>query len=393
MPRKLRAIDLFCGAGGLSCGLEQAGINVLAGFEADPVAHRTFLVNHARQTAVREPTDVVELTAELVWRRLGCDAGDIDVVAGGPPCQGFSTAGNREIQDDRNLLVLHFARLVGELQPRFFVMENVVGLLSMRNRRGQRMLDTIDEAFAAHGYRTNIPRDHDDAPSLIVNAADHGVPQRRRRVLILGSREGAPPVLPRPTHQDRTSVPRDPTRRPHVSVDDAIGDLPEPSHQEPLTVPSRRAGSEFARAMRDQDGRLWNHTPTKHKPFMVDRMQRQEPGTPLYDTWAHAWVRLVADEPSPTVKENHNAPFVHHARPRVLTPRECARLQSFPDGFRFEGPKSRQLVQIGNAVPPLLGKAIGEAFVEAAANRGREGTGAAGDARENPWMTHLSSGG
>jgi DNA (cytosine-5)-methyltransferase 1 len=151
---------------------------------------------------------------------------------------------------------------------------------------------------------------------------------------------------------------------PHVTVREALEDLGEPVAAEPQPHGSA-ARSEFARLMRDGATALHDHVPTRHRADMIERMKAQAPGTPLYETWAHAWHRLDPDKPSPTVKENHNAPFVHPWQPRVTTPRECARLQSFPDRFTFIGPKSRKLVQVGNAVPPLLGMAVGRAVREA----------------------------
>jgi DNA (cytosine-5)-methyltransferase 1 len=377
MPMRPTAIDLFCGAGGLSVGLEMAGFDVLAGFDADAVAHRTYVANHGASRRVREAVDVTGLGAADVWTALDMAPGGLDVVAGGPPCQGFSTAGNRDAADERNALVFHFARLVGELRPRLFVMENVVGLLSMRTRAGRPVLEALGERFGAAGYRTNIPGDPGRYASLVVNAADHGVPQRRRRVLVFGACEGAGdvPRLPPPSHHDPWCLPLDGASRPHVTVREAIGDLPEPSAEEPMALEARADLSEFAASVRARDGRVWNHIPTRHKAWMIPRMRAQRHGEPLYDTWAHAWVRLCPDEPAPTVKENHNAPSVHPDHPRVLTPRECARLQSFPDWFRFEGTKSRQLVQVGNAVPPLLGRAIGHGLRAALDGRARSAAG------------------
>ncbi|MEM7245876.1 MAG: DNA cytosine methyltransferase [Acidobacteriota bacterium] len=366
MSRPLTTVDLFCGAGGLSCGLEMAGLKVLGGFDADAIAHQTFLGHHA-DSRVREPSDLSALTGEGIRDLVGVGPGEIDVMTGGPPCQGFSMAGNRKQGDVRNTLVFHYVRLLHELRPRFFVMENVVGLLSMKTPGGRPVIEALGEELTDLGYRTNIPDDDKLKKSLIVNAADHGVPQRRRRVLVFGSRDGEPlPALATPSHHDPSCVPIESGSRPYVTSGEALLDLPDPSRDEPLMLEPREDLCDYARWIRDPEGRCWNHIPTNHRPFMVERMKAQEPGTSLYDTWAHSWVRLIEDEPSPTVKENHNAPSVHPVQPRVLTPRECARLQSFPDGFKFEGKKSRQLVQIGNAVPPLLGRAIGEAFLTAA---------------------------
>ena len=357
-------LDLFCGAGGLSCGLEMTGFRVVGGVEADARACQTFLDNHPRADAFRGPVDVRELTARTVWDATGLEPGGLDVLVGGPPCQGFSMAGYRRTDDARNALVFEFSRLLDELAPAAFVMENVVGLASMTVDGRTKILRVLADEFDRLGYSTNIPEDEADWGSLIVDAADMGVPQHRRRVLILGARAGRDvPVFPGRTHAEAATSHRDSSLEPHVTVREALFGLPAPSFEESVPVAAAARGSSFAHLIRSPEGITFNHAPTRHAPWMVERMASQPRGTALYDTWAHAWYRLVPEEPAPTVKENHNAPFVHPDEPRVVTPRECARLQSFPDGFRFCGPKSRVLVQIGNAVPPLLGRRIGAALM------------------------------
>lgn len=366
MARKPRVLDLFCGAGGLSHGFVRAGFSVVGGVEVNEVAFKTFLHNHVGARRIRNAHDVTKVSATDVLDATGLDVGELDVIAGGPPCQGFSTAGFRERTDARNALVFHFVRLVDELRPKYFVMENVVGLLSMRNSAGSRVLSELKTAFDGIGYSSNIPTDESSWSSLVLNAADFGVPQRRRRVFVFGARDDLQlPPPPTATHAPRDVLPFTGSLSPYVTVRDAISDLPQPTTDGPTPLPSKKGLSEFAKAMRATTSSVYNHTPTRHKPFMVEKMRDQPAGKPLYDTWAHAWVRLDEDEPSPTVKENHNAPFVHPTEPRVVSPRECARLQSFPDAFRFFGPKSKQLVQIGNAVPPLLGEAVARSVLKA----------------------------
>lgn len=358
------ALDLFSGAGGLSCGLEMTGrIRVAGGVEHDARAHATFLKNHPGSTAPPGPSDVHEVRGDDILRQAG--ASQIDLVAGGPPCQGFSNAGYRDPSDLRNSLVFQYVRLVAELRPRFIVMENVVGLTTFRTTPAEFVMDRLCRELAALGYEMNVQEGRPESwRGAIVNAADYGVPQQRRRVLVLGCLHGEPPALV------ATHAPADRCGmlglKPWVTVGEALGDLPEPVADEPQPFGDAAELSDFARLMRAGADSLHDHVPTRHRAGMPERMAAQRPGEPLYETWGHAWVRLDAEKPSPTVKENHNAPFVHPTQPRVTTPRECARLQSFPDRFTFEGPKSRKLVQIGNAVPPLLGLAIGRAVLEAA---------------------------
>jgi len=362
---RLRAVDLFCGAGGMSRGLEMSrAVRVVAGVEHAPRAHASFKANHPEVRAFASPMDIHDVTGDAVLEQAEVDS--VDLVVGGPPCQGFSNAGYRDASDVRNSLVFQFVRLISELRPRHFVMENVVGMLSFRISPREMVMDRLARELHDLGYALNVvPGLPEQWKRAVVDAADYGVPQHRRRVILLGALDGAPPVL-QPTH-----APRDRARmlglRPHVTVGEALADLPEPLRDEPQPYGEVPPSSEFARLMRAGSEALHDHVPTKHRPGMPERMAEQRAGEPLYDSWAHAWVRLDPDEPSPTVKENHNAPFVHPWRARVTTPRECARLQSFPDTFHFEGPKSQKLVQIGNAVPPLLGLAIARAVAAAAA--------------------------
>jgi DNA (cytosine-5)-methyltransferase 1 len=361
----LLAVDLFAGAGGMSCGLEMAGVRVVAGVERDPFAHETFRHNHPHARATAAPADVHEVTGDALLAEAGVPR--VDLVVGGPPCQGFSQAGYRDPGDLRNSLVFQYVRLVGELRPRFLVMENVVGMLSFRISPSEMVMDRLARELAALGYSLNVTAGRPETwKAAVVDAADHGVPQHRRRVLVIGWLGDHAPVL-RPTHApaDRAALLG---LAPHVTVGEALGDLPEPTVEEPQPFGPATEPSGFARLMRSGAAMLPDHVPTTHRADMVVRMREQAVGTPLYATWAHAWYRLDPAAPSPTVKENHNAPFVHPASPRVTTPRECARLQSFPDRFVFSGRKSRKLVQIGNAVPPLLGRAIGRAVLEAAAS-------------------------
>jgi len=361
---RLTAIDLFAGAGGLSCGLEMTGrFRVVAAVEHDRRAHATFRRNHPEAHGLREAVDVHDVRGRDLLEAAGLDA--VDVVVGGPPCQGFSMAGYRDRGDVRNSLVFQFVRLVSELRPRWLVMENVVGMLSFRISRSEPVMRRLVQELAALGYAMDVDADRPDSwKRAVVNAADFGVPQHRRRVLLLGWRDAPPPRLV------RTHAPAEQAAllglAPHVTVGEALADLPEPVRDEPQALPPAAELSAFARLMREGATALHDHVPTRHRADMVARMEGQAWGTPLYDTWAHAWVRLDPARPSPTVKENHNAPFVPPWQPRVTTPRECARLQSFPDRFAFEGPKSRKLVQVGNAVPPLLGRAIGRALAAAA---------------------------
>ncbi len=333
----MNVLDLYCGAGGLSAGFELLrSFRVVAGLDHFAPALTTFYRNHPH--ANREFSDAVDISG-VSGVDLKRGLGNIEIVVGGPPCQGFSYAGRRAAIDDRRDHVWHFARLVSEIGPRAFVMENVNGLLvTGQEKRGQ-LLEDLTSYYERVGYRVT---------SQILDSSAYMVPQRRKRLFLVGIRDGAFD-FPLPAS---VAVP---------TVGDAFGDLPEPSG---VLVQSydRAPNGWLQKFLRFDSIALHNHTPSKHSSDVREKMSKQEPGTCLYPTWNHSWHRLVLDRPSPAVKENHRAPFVHPSEPRVTTPRECARLQTFPDWFVFEGTKTAQLIQVGNAVPVLLGFAVASAL-------------------------------
>lgn len=310
-------VDLFCGAGGLSKGLEMAGLQGICGLdwfdEAGMTYERNFhhpFVNGDIKLPENKQIFYDTVKKQLNGRRLS-------VVAGGFPCQGFSMAGNRIVDDPRNSLYLELIEIVKNLQPDFVLCENVKGLRSMLNGAvEQKILDDFREI----GYNMNV---------TTLCAADYYTPQTRERVIFIGNRIGVANYHPQPML----------TPDEYITTGDAIGDLID--HPE------------------DEN---FNHQPTRHRPDMVERMKNLKEGESLYKGYSDAWKKCPWDKPSCTIKENHGGVNIHPRLPRVLTAREMARLQSFPDNFIFMGKKNKQLVQIGNAVPPFLGKAIGLAL-------------------------------
>lgn len=333
-------VDLFSGAGGLSVGFHQAGFRVIGGVDVEDVYTTTYARNHPDGTALTR--DITELSGSELLEELG--VASVDGLVGGPPCQGFSIAGRRNPEDERNNLVFHFVRLVNELRPEFFLMENVRGFNSMTTEEGQRFSDLTKERVDSDYSLT----------SAVLNAVEYGAPQKRLRFFLAGSRTENGVKLPEATHGLGTGLFTDTA----LTVEDALSDLPEPTSEEPQDY-EKPPQTPYQERIREGSDKLYNHTPTNHRQSTIEKMSKQERGTSLYDSYQDAWYRLIPEEPSPTVKENHNAPFVHPTKDRVTTPRECARLQNFPDSFVFEGPKSKQLVQIGNAVPPAFGRAWG----------------------------------
>lgn len=310
-------VDLFCGAGGLSKGLELSGLEGICGLDWFEEACRTYERNFKHPFVNGDITDsaVKEKFYDIVKKQL--NGRRLSVVAGGFPCQGFSMAGNRIVDDPRNSLYKELIEIVVHLQPDFVVCENVKGLRSML---GGMVEKKILSDFKAIGYDMNV---------AVLCAADYFTPQKRERVIFIGNRIGAKNMHPKPIL----------------------------SQEEYITT-----GSSIADLMDMPDMPEFNHVTTKHRPDMARRMMELPEGQSLYKGYSDAWKKCPWNEASCTIKENHGGVNIHPKLPRVLTAREMARLQSFPDDFIFEGAKNKQLVQIGNAVPPLLGKAIGLAL-------------------------------
>jgi DNA (cytosine-5)-methyltransferase 1 len=311
---RLTFADLFCGAGGLSKGLELAGLRGTCGLDhldAAVATHRRNFRHPIVAGDIRAP-DVKRTLLQTVGEHLA--GASLDVVVGGFPCQGFSLSGYRVVNDERNSLYREMLDLVSQLEPRFVVAENVVGIRSML---GGKLEQAIVADFEALGYSMSV---------AVLSAADYHVPQVRQRVFFVGNRIGKLSAHPAPL--------LDPSE--YVTTRDTIGDL--------MDHPSDPA---------------FNHVPTRHSPEMARRLAAVPEGRSLYAGYSDAWKKCLWDAPSCTIKENHGGVNIHPRLPRVLTAREMARLQSFPDSFTFAGSKSEQLVQIGNAVPPLLAKAVG----------------------------------
>jgi len=390
------AIDLFAGAGGLSLGLEQSGFDVLASVEYDPVHATTHAFNFPMtevlcdDMSTLQPETIVEAARKGWAAHGGCENwdGDVDLIAGGPPCQGFSFIGKRDVSDPRNSLIVHFFRVIQAIRPKYFIMENVPGIASGNHRS---LLIDLIRLFQENGYTITSPQ--------ILNAADFGVPQDRRRFVLLGTRDGLPRlVYPNPKYKPvrevRSSLafsglPYGPT------VWDAIGDIPNLDefdelleHDQVHLSRSQLAISELARseygarlagANDPADysySRVWcrelltSSARTVHTQKSIDRFNATPQGhvEPI-----SRFLRLAEDGLCNTLRAgtggDHGAftsPRPIHPRlPRVISVREAARLHSFPDWFRLHATKWNGFRQIGNSVPPLLGRALGSSVVDA----------------------------
>lgn len=390
------ALDLFSGCGGLSQGLEMAGFRVVAANDIWEPAAQTHRKNHPGTKFILGDITNEEVRDSIVrfFKGKSCD-----VITGGPPCQAYSMAGARNVDDKRGHLFEDYVEIVRRLQPKVFVMENVKGILTMEHDRPdlkpaeqkklsrikeleqersalllkrkqskntdkilffledadrlemvkrellgdasfraglrEKVTDKIVRCFKEIGYTVEF---------RTLNAADYGVPQKRERVIFIGTKKGIPIEFPKSTHRPGNQEGPDlfgPTLDLWITVRQAIDDLKD--------APEDTA---------------WSHVYSRHKKEFIKRIHATPIGSSVFDGYSDAWYRSPPDEPSRTVKENHGGVFVHYEKDRVMTPRELARLQSFPDSFLFESSKSMVLKQIGNAVPPLLGKAIGQALLK-----------------------------
>ena len=344
--KKPKVIDLFAGVGGLSLGFENCGFDVVLANEYDESIAAAYKANHKGTRMI-----VGDITSLDLEKTFGPYQGQIDVVIGGPPCQGFSQKGQRKtIHDERNFLFKYYVRVVELVKPQYFVMENVPNLLTAEKGYFRK---EIEELFNSMGYQLKMG---------ILNASDYGVPQNRRRAVIIGKRGGAAPDLPKP-------------RNITVTIWDAISDLAYLSSGEGEEEQEYRGKprSEYQKKLRGGSGTLRNHVATRHSRLALERLAMIPPNAGkevlpeehlTRSIYSGTWTRMRKDEISVTITTRFDTPssgkFTHPFLDRAITVREAARIQSFPDSFRFVGSKGSQMKQVGNAVPPLLAGAIAE---------------------------------
>lgn len=378
--KKYTALDLFCGAGGFSVGMEQAGINVIASIEFNPQIAETYKFNNPQThlivddiryiKAAKDDIDISMPAHEHGFQDVKqiFDENKVtcDIIFGGPPCQGFSMAGRRIrtnarfLEDERNYLFKEFIRMVKYLNPKVFVIENVPGILNYNNGSVKR---EIYDTFSQLGY---------DVHAEVLCAADYGVPQMRKRAIFIGNCLGlcSADFFPPSTHNKDT----------YVSVMDAISDLPELNSGEGIEnikYPTNIVLTDYQKKLVNPKGLIYNHISSQHKPETIALLKMINEGQTMKDlpeqyrtksVHSGAYGRMEGNSPAYTLTTRLNTPSVgritHPKQHRTITPREAARIQSFPDRYKFLGDITSLGMQIGNAVPPLLSEAIGRHIIK-----------------------------
>jgi len=348
-------IDLFSGCGGLSHGFEQAGFECVVGVDFDAPALKTFSYNHPHATALQLDLSLSASINKIVDQVNGRK---IDLIVGGPPCQGFSLTGTRNETDKRNKLFYSVFSLAEKLKPKYIVIENVPGIANLYKGRAR---DAILKEFKRLGYISS---------EKLIYAPDYGVPQIRKRMFFVGVLGGDAFTFPEATHMPKE----------YVTCEQAIGDLPSLQNDlgaEESKYPTEPLSS-YQKLMRKGSGTLYNHVGTKHTDLVVTVIRQVPeggnhkdlpPGVGGSRTFNEAWTRYHSQKPSKTIDTGHRNHF-HYKWHRVPSVRENARLQSFPDRFRLLGPKTQQYKQVGNAVPPLLGYMLGKKMLNEKENNG-----------------------
>lgn len=359
--KRLVAIDLFCGAGGLSEGLHRAGFQVVAGFDTDPAMLKIYESRFTRRGAVAVKANLQRMSGAELMRKAGLSVRPA-IICGGPPCQGFSSHRRGKGTDARNRLVLTFIRIALEIRPRAILLENVAGLAESSHNRTLRL---VRRRLEAAGYRLHYK---------ILDAADYGLPQRRKRLFLIAFREARKFAWPRKT-----------LRR--VTVADAIADLPRisPGQEYGATQYRRRRTGPYQRKLRGKCVTVHNHHAaqlSRRNRTRIGWLQRGDnwtdlprrlltPGMRRANKGAHTsrYGRLRWSQVSGTIltrfDDPKNGSYIHPVDERTLSVREAARLQGFPDGFRLSGNRGVQKRAVGNAVPPLLAETVARRVLKA----------------------------
>ncbi len=365
--RKPVGVDLFAGAGGLSLGFEQAGFNIRLAIEADKHAAMTYKSNRKNKKVIVHSDDIHNLPPAKILKTLGYKPGQLDIVIGGPPCQGFSTSNTvtRNRENPKNLLIFTFFEYVKKLKPKWFVMENVAGLgIFERGDFKEKLLNK----FSRQGYEVQC---------VVLNAANFGVPQSRNRIFFIGTNTGVSLKFVDSLVQKKS--------KSQITIKDAISDLPILRNGNSVEKkPYRKNGdlSSYQKLMRIKtNGMVSNNLTTRHSEIAIKRFKEIKKGENLVAlakrkpalvqnykdiSNCHSWVYLRQSwgKPSVAIINYRKNMLIHPSQNRGLSVREAARLQSFPDKYCFYGPLSYQQQQVANSVPPLFAKEVASSIVK-----------------------------
>jgi DNA (cytosine-5)-methyltransferase 1 len=351
--KNLIGIDLFCGAGGFSLGLGKNNIEIVLANEIEKDFAKTFKINHPKTKMLNEDIHNIDFKKEL--KKIGYKS--IDVLCGGPPCQGFSTVGSKNKKDKRNSLFWEFLRAVNETTPRAVIFENVAGFKSLYNGQAY---ETLINELEKIGYKVF---------SNILNAADYGLPQFRKRTIIVGVAKNYSFEFPKVIKSKSKNLFED----NYLTIMSAISDLPKLNAGQEKSKYSCEPKNNFQKIMRDDEEILTEHNCSNYGKKMQKILSLIPPNGDISDLplnlrpkkyFNNVYARIDPLKPSPTITRNFGTPSssrcIHPFQNRALSTREGARLQGFPDKFIFFGSKTSKNLQIGNAVPPLLGEVIGK---------------------------------
>jgi len=355
----LKAIELFAGAGGLSIGLGRAGFDIVLANEIEKDFAKTFEINHPDTRMICKDIHLIDFKEELKNLNLR----KIDLLSGGPPCQGFSTVGSKNERDPRNSLFYEYLRAVKETNPNYVIFENVSGFHNMYQGKAYRtLISELDNL----GFDTN---------SAVLEASNYGLPQIRKRTIVVGWKKGLNAVkLPTPTHHTNSNDLFN--SKVKLTIMDAISDLPSLGVADSKNKYKTSPQNQYQISLRGNVQKLEEHNSSNYGEKMQEILSLVPPGGTVNDLperlrpksyFGNTYARLIPNIPSPTITRNFGTPSssrcIHPFENRALSTREGARIQGFPDDYVFSGSKISKNLQIGNAVPPIFGEVIAKEII------------------------------